>query len=72
MPMIDDIFVKRVFEKLDKLDEAVRGEDGLCNRMTRIETQLGNHLETQKRKFDKTTIVIGIIIGIIALVVAFK
>ena len=70
--MMDDIFVNRVFEKLDRLDEAVRGEEGLCNRMTRIETQLGNHLESQKRKFDKTTIVIGIVIGVIALVVALK
>ena len=70
--MMDDIFVKRVFEKLDLLDEAVRGKEGLCNRMTRIETQLQNHLETQKRKFDKTTIAIGIVIGVIALVVALK
>jgi len=70
--MMDDIFVNRVFEKLDRLDEAVRGDEGLCNRMTRIETQLGNHLESQRRKFDKTTIVIGIVIGVIALVVALK
>ncbi len=70
--MMDDIFVKRVFEKLDRLDEAIRGKEGLCNRMTRIETQLENHLESQKRKFDKTTIVIGIVIGVIALVVALK
>ncbi len=70
--MMDDIFVNRVFEKLDRLDEAVRGKEGLCNRMTRIETQLENHLESQKRKFDKTTIVIGIVIGVIALVVALK
>ncbi len=70
--MMDDIFVNRVFEKLDRLDEAVRGKEGLCNRMTRIETQLENHLETQKRKFDKTTIIIGIVIGVIALVVALK
>ena len=70
--MMDDIFVNRVFEKLDRLDEAIRGEKGLCNRMIRIETQLENHLESQKRKFDKTTIVIGIVIGIIALVIALK
>lgn len=63
---------EKIFEKLDKIDEAIRGEDGLCNRMTRVETNLTNHLENQQRKFNKTTVILGIVVGVIALAIALK
>jgi len=75
MPVdFDRIFdrTEKIFEKLDKIDEAIRGEDGLCNRMTKVETNLTNHLENQQRKFNKTTVIMSIVVGIIALTIALK
>ncbi len=63
---------QRIFSKLDKLDDSLRGTDGLCNRMTKLETVLTNHLDSQERKFNKSTIVIGIVISVIGLVAIFK
>jgi len=60
---------QRIFGKLDGFDSKI---DDLCDRMTRMETQLENHLESQKRRFDKTTVILGIMIGVIALVVGLK
>ncbi len=60
---------QRLFDKLDVVGSKI---DNLCDRMTRIETQLENHLEGQRRKFDKTVVVLGIVIGVVALAVAFK
>jgi len=54
------------------LHDALRGEDGLCERMATVETSLNNHLESQKQKFNKTTILLTIFIGVIGVVAALK
>ena len=59
----------RLWQVLDEIRNDVKD---LCIRTAVIETDLENHLEGQKRKFDKTTIVIGVVIGIIAVVVGLK
>jgi len=60
---------QRIFDKLDSFDSKI---DDLCERMVRVETNLTNHLEYQERKFNKTTVLLGVVIGIVALVVAIK
>jgi len=57
---------------LDKLDIEGSKIDDLCERMVRVETNLTNHLEAQERKFNKTTVLLSVVIGIIALMVAIK
>jgi len=47
-------------------------ETEVIERLTRVETKLENHLEGQKRKFDKTTLILSIVIGIVAVFVAVK
>lgn len=59
----------RLWKVLDEIRNDVKD---LCNRMVGVEVTLENHLESQKRKFDKTTVVLGIVVGVIALVVAIK
>ncbi len=54
------------------LDEIRSDVKDLCIRTAVIETDLENHLETQKRKFDKRMIVVGIAVAIIAVVVSLK
>ena len=60
---------QRIFTKLDSFDSKL---DDLCERVTRVETNLTNHLENQERKFNKTTVIMGIVVGIIALAIALK
>ncbi len=67
MPISD--IEQRIFAKLDNFDSKL---DDLCERMVRVETNLSNHLESQQRKFNRTTLVFGIIISVVGLVVAIK
>jgi len=60
---------ERLWQVLDEIRNDVKD---LCTRMATVEANLENHLEGQKRKFDKTVVVLGIMIGVIALVVALK
>jgi len=54
------------------LDE-IRGDvKSLCERMTKVETELNIHLENQREKFNKTTVIMGIIVGVIGVVAALK
>ena len=46
--------------------------DDLCDRVARVETTMTNHLEHQQQKFNRTTVVIGIMIGAIGVVTALK
>jgi len=59
----------RILLKLDALDSKI---DDLCGRMIRVETNLANHLESQRTKFNKTTMVLGIVIAIVAIVAGLK
>ena len=43
-----------------------------CRRLTRVETLLENHLQHQARKFDKSVVILSIVIGIVAVFVAVK
>ena len=54
------------------LDEIRNDVKDLCIRTAVIEADLENHLESQKRKFDKRMIVVGIAVAIIAVVVSLK
>ena len=54
------------------LDEIRNDVKDLCIRTAVIETDLENHLEAQKRKFDKRMILLGIIVAIVAVVVGLK
>ena len=60
---------KRLWHILDEIRDDVKD---LCIRTAVIETDLENHLESQKRKFDKRMIVVGIAVAIIAVVVSLK
>jgi len=66
--MISDI-EERILSRLDRFNDKI---DDLCDRMVRVETNLTNHLESQERKFNKTTIVISTMVGIIGLVAVLK
>ncbi len=59
----------RILSRLDRVYDKV---DDLCDRMARQETSLNNHLESQEKKFNKTTILISTIVGIIGLVAILK
>jgi len=59
----------RILSRLDRMYDKV---DDLCDRMVRQETNLNNHLESQEKKFNKTTIVISTIVGVIGLVAILK
>ena len=54
------------------LDDIRNDVKDICVRMAVVETDLENHLESQKRKFDKRMIVVGIAVAIIAVVVSLK
>jgi len=66
--MISDI-ENRILSRLDRVSDKI---DDLCDRMVRVETNLTNHLESQERKFNKTTIIISTMVGIIGLVAILK
>ncbi len=66
--MISDI-EDRILSRLDRFGIKI---DDLCDRMVRIETNLDNHLESQEKKFNKTTVLISTIVGIIGLVAILK
>ena len=44
----------------------------VIERLTRVETNLTNHLESQTAKFNKTTVIISLVIGFLGVVVLFK
>jgi len=66
--MISDI-EERILSRLDRFNDKI---DDLCDRMVRVETNLTNHLESQERKFNKTTIIISTMVAIIGLVAILK
>lgn len=57
---------ERLLTKTDKMYDKITD---LCGRMIRVETNLKNHLESQKRKFDKRMVILGIIVAAIAVVI---
>ena len=57
---------------LDKLDIEGTKIDDLCERMVRMETTVSNHLEHQQQKFNRTTVVFGLLIGAVGIMVALK
>jgi len=67
MPISD--IEQRIFDKLDNFDSKL---DDLCERMVRMETTVSNHLEHQRQKFNKTTVVFGLLIGAVGIMVAIK
>ena len=48
--MIDELFAKRVFERIDKFDEKI---DDLCDRMLKVEIDITNHLNTVTQNAEK-------------------
>ena len=48
--MIDEIFVQRVFERIDKFDEKI---DDLCDRMMKVELDVTKHLTTVEQNANK-------------------
>ena len=48
--MIDELFAKRVFERIDKFDEKI---DDLCDRMMKVEIDITNHLNTVTQNAEK-------------------
>ena len=42
----------------------------VIERLTRVETTLSNHLAAQEAKFNKTTIILGIVIAGVAIYVS--
>ena len=50
MKMIDELFAKRVFERIDKFDEKI---DDLCDRMLKVEIDITNHLNTVTQNAEK-------------------
>jgi len=50
MTMIDEIFVQRVFERIDKFDEKI---DDLCDRMMKVELDVTNHLTTVEQNANR-------------------
>ena len=66
--MISDI-ENRILSRIDRMYDKV---DDLCDRMVRQETNLNNHLEHQEKKFNKTTVIISTMVGIIGLVAILK
>ncbi len=57
---------------LDKLDIEGTKIDDLCERMVRMETTVSNHLNHQQQKFNRTTVVFGLLIGAVGIMVALK
>ena len=54
------------------LDDIRSDVKDMCVRMAIVETDLKNHLESQRTKFNKTTVVLGIVIAIVAIVAGLK
>ena len=48
------------------LDEIRNDVKDLCVRTAVIETDLENHLESQRTKFNKTTVILSIVIAAVA------
>jgi len=63
--MIDDVFINRIFLKFDKLEETISGDDGLCERITRMEEKLNAHFDDLKSKAQNKERKFYIIIAII-------
>ena len=60
---------QRILDKLDSSDSKI---DDLCERMVRMETTVSNHLEHQRQKFNRTTVIFGLLIGAVGIMVAVK
>ena len=54
------------------LDDIRNDVKDICVRIAVVETDLKNHLESQRNKFNKTTVVLGIVIAIVAVVAGLK
>ena len=54
------------------LDDIRNDVKDICVRMAAVEADLENYLESQKRKFDKRMVLVGIAVAIIAIVVSLK
>ena len=67
MPISD--IEQRILDKLDHFDNQL---DDLCTRLTRVETTVTNHLDHQVQKFNRTTVLVSIAIGLIGVVAFFK
>jgi hypothetical protein len=62
--MEDELFVQRIFEKLDRMEERM---NDMCNRVTQLETIQ----KVTKEKFNQLMAVIGtvgVVVGIVAYV----
>ncbi len=57
---------ERLLSKIDKMYSKL---DNLCGRMIKVEVSLENHLESQRTKFNRTTVILSIVIAGIAVVV---
>ncbi len=57
---------------LDRLDIFDKKQDDLCERVARVEEKITNHLEHQQQKFNKTSVIIGVMIGVVGLITALK
>ena len=44
----------------------------VIERLTRVETTLANHLDSQEKKFNKTTIILGIALAGVAIYVGLS
>ena len=60
---------QRILDRLDSFDLKI---NDLCDRTARVEEKITNHLEHQQQKFNKTTVIIGTMIGIVGLITALK
>ena len=60
---------QRILDKLDSSDSKI---DDLCERMVRMETTVSNHLEHQRQKFNRTTVIFGLLISAVGIMVALK
>ena len=47
-------------------------QQDVIERLTRVEANLTNHLESQTAKFNKTTVIIGLFMGLLSIVVLLK
>ena len=68
-PIDDQFIVSRIFEKLDGIDAKI---DDLCDRTTKHEIMLANHLEEGKtrmeRKEKRFYMILGLVGGIVSIV----
>ena len=60
-------------DRLWKVLDGIRNDTkDLCVRTAIIETNLNNHLKQQESKFNKSTILLGIAVAVVALIATIK